>query len=194
MFLVAYFVFNLANAEATVPRSGPENLPDYSIAARVALSTSLGFMILFPTVLVHELGHCAAAKMVGGQVDRILLWPLGGIAFCAHGGTALGDLFIAVAGPATHAPQWAFWWAVHREVSRHDMPVLEQACLGAMSMQISLACFNLLLPVFPLDGSKVVVASMQIFGAPARHAAAVVCLLSLFALGVMLASMFGGFA
>merc|ERR1719161_2705238 len=98
MFLVAYFVFNLANAESKVPRSGPDHLPDYGIAARVAASTSLGFFVLFLTVLVHELGHCAAAKLVGGHVDRILLWPLGGIAFCAHGGTALGDLFIAVAG------------------------------------------------------------------------------------------------
>jgi Zn-dependent protease len=40
--------------------------------------------ILLVTVLIHELGHSLAAKQVGGRVEGILLWPLGGLAFIGH--------------------------------------------------------------------------------------------------------------
>merc|ERR1719197_136435 len=49
--------------------------------------SELGFMlflvhgpILFGTVLIHELGHCWATYRIGGMVEGILLWPLGGLA------------------------------------------------------------------------------------------------------------------
>lgn len=45
----------------------------------------LWFLLLGPvlllTVLIHELGHCLAARSVGSEVQGILLWPLGGLAF-----------------------------------------------------------------------------------------------------------------
>src|SRR5271169_6731484 len=37
--------------------------------------------VLVGVILLHEFGHCAAAKMVGGEADELLLWPLGGLAF-----------------------------------------------------------------------------------------------------------------
>jgi Zn-dependent protease len=43
----------------------------------------LGPILLF-TVLIHELGHSLAARQVGGKVEGILLWPLGGLAFIGH--------------------------------------------------------------------------------------------------------------
>ena len=36
--------------------------------------------ILFVSVLLHEFGHCAGARMMGGEADDILMWPLGGLA------------------------------------------------------------------------------------------------------------------
>jgi len=38
--------------------------------------------LLFLSVLLHEFGHCLACRSVGGQADEILMWPLGGLAFC----------------------------------------------------------------------------------------------------------------
>ena len=46
--------------------------------------------ILLLTVLVHELGHSLAARRLGGEVDSILLWPLGGLAYIAHSGNPRG--------------------------------------------------------------------------------------------------------
>ena len=37
---------------------------------------------LFVSVLLHEFGHCFAARFMDGESDEVLLWPLGGLAFC----------------------------------------------------------------------------------------------------------------
>ena len=39
------------------------------------------YLTLFGIVLLHEFGHALACRQVGGQADRIMLWPLGGVAF-----------------------------------------------------------------------------------------------------------------
>ncbi len=51
------------------------------------LLPSSGFMwalqwitVLFGSVFLHELGHCFAARRVGGSADDVLMWPLGGLA------------------------------------------------------------------------------------------------------------------
>src|ERR1051326_6581291 len=38
-------------------------------------------VILFVSVLLHEFGHCFAARYVEGDAKEILMWPLGGLAF-----------------------------------------------------------------------------------------------------------------
>ena len=45
---------------------------------RNALTSSV---ITFSVILLHEFGHCFAARTVGGRGDDVLLWPLGGLAF-----------------------------------------------------------------------------------------------------------------
>lgn len=54
-------------------------------------------VVLFIIVLLHEFGHCFAARREGGDAEQILMWPLGGLAFCdvphsprAHFNTAAG--------------------------------------------------------------------------------------------------------
>lgn len=65
--------------------------------------------ILFLTVLVHEFGHSLAARSVGGNAHTILLWPLGGLAYCSHDAGPKADLWVTFAGPLTHVPQIGFW-------------------------------------------------------------------------------------
>eukprot|EP00882_Tetradesmus_deserticola_P016313 GHRQ01017415.1.p4 GENE.GHRQ01017415.1~~GHRQ01017415.1.p4 ORF type:complete len:171 (+),score=30.14 GHRQ01017415.1:129-641(+) len=65
--------------------------------------------ILLVTVLIHELGHSLAARQVGGRVEGILLWPLGGLAFIGHAKGPKADMWVAFAGPLTHIPMTAFW-------------------------------------------------------------------------------------
>src|SRR6185437_14755359 len=41
----------------------------------------LEYLVLFVIVLLHEFGHALACRQVGGQANRIVLWPLGGVAY-----------------------------------------------------------------------------------------------------------------
>src|SRR5687768_14584198 len=56
--------------------------------------------LLFLSVLLHEFGHCFAARYMDGEADEILLWPLGGLAMCRslpH--TPLAHFVVAAGGP-----------------------------------------------------------------------------------------------
>lgn len=61
--------------------------------------TVMGLLILFASVLVHEFGHCLVAARMGGTVDQILLWPLGGLTPVNASNDPQSELFTAVAGP-----------------------------------------------------------------------------------------------
>jgi len=197
--LILYFAWALSNAEAGVKaEAGMHGLPDYSKAASIALRCTLGFMILFFTILIHELGHCLGAKIVGGKTQRILLWPLGGLAFCGHGGGPKSDLLVALAGPLTHVPQWLAWRALSVATAGSLAirlgtlgPVVTSLCAQAMSMQIMLAAFNLLVPCYPLDCSKIVISLCRLAGASANSAALFMCSLSVLCIFVLIASMAG---
>jgi stage IV sporulation protein FB len=66
--------------------------------------------LLFISVLLHEFGHCFAARHVDGEATEVLLWPLGGLARCdvphapwahfitAAGGPLVNVLLCVVAG------------------------------------------------------------------------------------------------
>lgn len=71
--------------------------------------TSLGLMLtatmlggLFIVVLLHEFGHCIACRMTGGAADEILMWPLGGLAFCQPPNTWRAHLVTVIGGPAVN--------------------------------------------------------------------------------------------
>mmetsp|Transcript_58189 Transcript_58189/g.108953 ORF Transcript_58189/g.108953 Transcript_58189/m.108953 type:complete len:281 (+) Transcript_58189:42-884(+) len=195
IFLIAFYVWRLSDEEAAAQRR--HGLPDYTKAAHIALTCTLSFVILFVTVLIHELGHCAGAKLVGGRVSRILLWPLGGLAFCSSGGGAKGDLLVALAGPFTHVPQYVAWFALYQLSVRSEKelgnwgPTARGICHSAMNLQILLAVFNLLVPVYPLDCSQVIIAFCRLCGASKRASAFFMVLLSLMCIGVLVASMVG---
>ena len=41
---------------------------------------SMLVVMMFIGILIHELGHCFAARYMDGEADEVLLWPLGGLA------------------------------------------------------------------------------------------------------------------
>lgn len=194
-FLIAFFVWQLSNEEGAARRQS--GLPDYHQAGFIALTCLVSFVILFLTVLLHELGHCGGAKLVGGRVDRILLWPLGGLAFCSSGCGPKGDLLVALAGPLTHAPQYLVWYGFfqfsvrsHEQLGRWSATV-QGLCSSAMHLQILLVVFNLLVPVYPLDCSQAIISLCRLCGASARTAAILIVVLSLLTIAVLVALMFG---
>jgi len=58
------------------------------------------------SILLHEFGHCFAARAVGGRADDILLWPLGGLAFCDAPHRPKPEFIVAVGGPLVTLALW----------------------------------------------------------------------------------------
>jgi stage IV sporulation protein FB len=55
--------------------------------------------LLFVSVLLHEFGHCFAARLVDGEANEVLLWPLGGLAKCDVPHTPRANFLCAAGGP-----------------------------------------------------------------------------------------------
>jgi Zn-dependent protease len=55
--------------------------------------------LLFVAVLLHEFGHCFAARFVDGDAHEILIWPLGGLAFIEVPHTPRANFIAAAGGP-----------------------------------------------------------------------------------------------
>ena len=67
--------------------------------SRLAEYALIWVVLLFIIVLLHEFGHCFAARKVDGEADEILMWPLGGLAYCAVPHTARANLITTAGGP-----------------------------------------------------------------------------------------------
>ncbi|WIA08768.1 hypothetical protein OEZ85_008191 [Tetradesmus obliquus] len=147
--------------------------------------------ILLVTVLVHELGHSLAARQVGGRVEGILLWPLGGLAFIGHDKGPKADMWVAFAGPLTHIPMTAFWVGllIAATYIAYGTTAIQLAwpypltyknlgvavCVGSILLNISLFAFNLLVPAYPLDGGRILVDSLLTCGVAERKTALITC-------------------
>ncbi|MBP85644.1 MAG: peptidase M50 [Planctomycetaceae bacterium] len=57
------------------------------------------YLSLFGIVLLHEFGHALACRSVGGTAQRIVLWPLGGVAYVAPPPRPGAVLWSLAAGP-----------------------------------------------------------------------------------------------
>lgn len=55
--------------------------------------------LLFLLVLLHEFGHCFAARYVNGEANEVLLWPLGGLARVDVPHTPWANFVTAAGGP-----------------------------------------------------------------------------------------------
>ena len=76
----------------------------FMIAIRKGSYSSLGwngleYLSLFVIVLLHEFGHAMACRQTGGTANRILLWPLGGVAYVNPPKRPGANLWSTAAGP-----------------------------------------------------------------------------------------------
>ena len=117
----------------------------------LALATAL---LLFASVLLHELGHALMAVREGVKVLSITLFHLGGIARVEKDcDTAMGSLRIAAAGPLVSL-LLAFVLLMAASPSTQVSPVLPLLCTQIGLLNLMLGLFNLL-PGLPLDGGLI---------------------------------------
>ena len=97
MFFLLFAVFTyylvwLDQSQPTVLDQGNSEL---------ALLSIVSIVILFLSVLLHEIGHCIVARRLGGNVDSIVLGPLGGMRPIRIPHDPQSELLAVVAGPMT---------------------------------------------------------------------------------------------
>lgn len=119
------------------------------------LSVLTGYMVemltLFGIVMIHEMGHVAAAKSFGWDIREVQLLPFGGVAVVeeAAGPPAYQEVAVALAGPLQNG--WMMLVGYALLLLGAVPPVWGHYFIEA---NLLIALFNLL-PVLPLDGGKV---------------------------------------
>lgn len=125
-------------------------------------------LLLFVSVLLHEMGHSLVALSQGVQVRSITLFLLGGVASVEREcSTARGALAVAAAGPAVSLLLAALLLG-GSHAAYHLSPLLGGMVTQLGSLNLVLGLFNLL-PGLPLDGGLIVKALVwQVTGSQRR--------------------------
>jgi Zn-dependent protease len=109
------------------------------------------YLTLFAIVLMHEFGHALACRSVGGTANRIVLWPLGGVAYVNPPLRPGAMLWSICAGPLVNVAllplTLPFLW-LH---GTGDFVIYLQTIA---EINVVLLIFNVL-PIYPLDGGKI---------------------------------------
>lgn len=128
------------------------------------------YVSLFGIVLLHEFGHALACLSVGGRVDRILLWPLGGIAYVRPPRRPGAFLWSLAAGPLVNVVliPVTFGLMIAFGGPNADSPSDFQTYLKMITLiNLVLLIFNML-PIYPLDGGQILQSILWFFIGPHR--------------------------
>ncbi len=134
-------------------------------------------IMLFASVLLHELGHSVVAMGYKVPVRRIRLMIFGGVAeLVDEPPSAAGEFFIAIAGPVVSFVLAGLFFAVFTvlQVVSGGGRLLPLEALAGLSgylalINLMLGLFNLV-PGFPLDGGRVLRAIIWGIGRDLRRA------------------------
>jgi Zn-dependent protease len=148
--------------------SGPFRQTLHSSDGLAYLTTVVSVLLLFGSLIVHELGHALVARRLGIEVKQIDLYLFGGLTQMTRDAASPGEDFkIAIAGPAaTFLVILVFLGVDVAIVGFHrlshaillDSDIQITPVLLSLSwlvpMNVLLLAFNLV-PAFPLDGGRV---------------------------------------
>jgi Zn-dependent protease len=135
----------------------------YEINARKGSYSSvswnvLEYLALFLIVLLHEFGHALACRQVGGTANKIMLWPLGGVAYVDPPPRPGATLWSIAAGPLVNVALLPILWVLMTwgqgswAAPGSDASTLLQTVFW--DIDLGLLIFNIL-PVYPLDGGQI---------------------------------------
>src|SRR5438045_4421255 len=104
------------------------------------------YIALFAIVLLHEFGHAFACRSTGGRADRIVLWPLGGLAFVDPPMRPGAVLWSIAAGPLVNVGLYPILHAAAAMTGRHGLlavnPNLHQLIVSLWFINLALLIFN----------------------------------------------------
>ncbi|HEV3448608.1 MAG TPA: site-2 protease family protein [Gemmataceae bacterium] len=129
------------------------------------------YLALFGIVLLHEFGHALACRQVGGQANRIMLWPLGGVAFVQPPPRPGALLWSIAAGPFVNVALVPITVMAYLFARTAGWAITYPDCVHLLfsiaAINVGLLIFNLL-PIYPLDGGQMLQAVLWFFIGQAR--------------------------
>jgi Zn-dependent protease/CBS domain-containing protein len=147
LVIVALITWSLGSTYYPDQVSGIAPVAAYALGLASAL-------LLFASILLHELGHAVVARRYGVEIEGIELWLLGGVAKmkgAAH--HAREELRFALAGPGvTILIALVFWLAALALPASTPDAVIALLAYQAL-INTAILVFNLM-PAFPLDGGR----------------------------------------
>ena len=118
----------------------------------------LEYLALFLIVMIHEFGHALACRQVGGRADRIVLWPLGGVAYVDPPPRPGATLWSIAAGPLVNVVLLPVLFVAVTVCRSAGMaataPNLYALLQAVFWINLGLLVFNIL-PIYPLDGGQI---------------------------------------
>ena len=124
----------------------------YEINGRTTTYSSLTwnvleYLSLFLIVMLHEFGHALACRQVRGNANRIVLWPLGGVALWSiAAGPLVNVALVSILTGLGFLSRNMGWSAA--------MPNAHALLRAVWFINLSLLIFNML-PIYPLDGGQI---------------------------------------
>jgi Zn-dependent protease len=150
-FVVAAVLVVLYSNSNTLPGTVQGVVPRYLLGVAFVV-------LLYLSVLVHELSHCVVARGFGLPVRRILLYPLGGFSEIEKEPPTPGQEFlVSAAGPAMSLALAGIGIGVNLLLDLRGIPrvLIDRVILANAVVGV----FNLL-PGLPLDGGRVLRAGL----------------------------------
>ncbi len=148
-WFVIFILFTWALANSYFPQQYPDwHKGQYWL---IGLFTSL---LMFASVLFHELSHSLVAKVQGEEVQRITLFILGGVAqISEEPKKPWKELTMALVGPASSMALAVGFFVMSFFLASVSEP-LKASFFYLALINMILGLFNLL-PGFPMDGGRV---------------------------------------
>lgn len=133
----------------------PRWLPNASATTSFAAGTAAA-LLLFLSVLLHELSHASVARARGVEVESITLFIFGGVAqMTTEATTAADEFLLTAAGPLSSLAIGVSAWGAAQGAEALGAPPPVVLVANAVALaNVGLAIFNMV-PGFPLDGGRI---------------------------------------
>ncbi|HVP57500.1 MAG TPA: site-2 protease family protein [bacterium] len=151
---ITWFIVFALVAWSLVSLYFPTNYPGYSVTSHWIMGI-VAALLLFTSVVLHELGHSYVAKTHGVPIRRITLFLFGGVSQLAkESADPVTEIKIAAAGPGVSFVLMAIFGACYVLGSRGHVLTAAVPVLKYLAyVNGILGAFNLI-PGFPLDGGR----------------------------------------
>lgn len=138
----------------------PTHYPDLSVAEYWIMGI-VAALLLFASVVLHELGHSYVAKTHGVPIRRITLFLFGGVSqLTRESSDPVTEMKIAITGPAVSYALMIVCFGLYYATSSGNSPTGIAPVLKYLAyVNGILGTFNLI-PGFPLDGGRLLRAAI----------------------------------